>query len=321
MEPSIRVGDVVVVERGAQFGVGDVVMWCSSPFYCVVHRVIEVGPYYVVTRGDANPAPDLPVARSSVIGKVAAVIPREVFLVIILSSVAVLVWVKRRSIFAVRDPLSFMAYGLIAFLTLSVAAILFFPVPSVFESREYRIPSVSMISALYRNGSVIMKYRMVGTSVDEVLSCGAGAPGVMQVRCVDAVAEDSLVVAYLPPSLLSELNERGISKFWVAVIYSLAKNGTLKGNYTVIFDASELLVNVVNGSLIVRNPNPFPIHYNLTVMYSTDGLRWFSNVSAGALSGFDNLVIDAGGWGKVWYRLTYTLMGKAVEVAGWVRGG
>lgn len=320
MEPTIRVGDVVVVQRGTPYGVGDVIMWCSSPFYCVVHRVIELGSTYVITKGDANPVPDLPISLSSVVGKVVAVIPREALLVTVVLIVGAQVWRKRHSLFRPSDPVSFMVYGLTTFLALSIVTLLFFPAPSVFEIGEFRVPSVTMLSATYVNGSAILRYRPVYTEIIEVLSCGVGAHGIPHTRCGGEVVGGDTVVISLPPSLLAELNERGLSKFWVSLVCSLAGNGTMKGNYTVIFKPLKLTVEVVNGSLVVRNPNPFGVPYNLTVFF-TSGVRWERNVSIGYISGLGSLEVRADGWRRVWYSLHYTFMGEVVEVSGWVRSG
>ena len=321
MEPVIRVGDVVVVQRGAPFGVGDVVMWCSSPFYCVVHRVVEVGPTYVVTKGDANPVNDLPVSPSSVVGKVVAVIPRETFLAAVILIVGAQVWSRRHSLLRPSDPLTFMVYGLIAFLALSVVTLLFFPAPSVFEVGEFPTPSVNLISAEYSNGTVTLRYRVENTQLIDIISCSFGARGIAEVRCPEAEVWGDGVDIPVPSSFLATLNERGLNRFWVSLVSSLVRNGTLKGNYTLIFEASRLAVNVVNGFLVVRNPNPFPVPYNLTIYYTNDGLKWVRNTSTGYLGGFEELLIKAGGWGRVWYRIRYTLMGEAIEVSGWVRRG
>lgn len=320
MEPAIRVGDVVLVQRGVPYGVGDVVMWCSSPFYCVVHRVVEVGVNYVITKGDANPVPDLPVRSSSVVGKVVAIIPREAIIAAVAVILGVQLWRKRRSILRPADPVSFMVYGLIGFLALSIVTLLFFPAPSVFEVREFKEPSVSMLSTTYDNGSVVLRYRVVDTALIEILSCGVGAPGVPQTACSGDVIGPDAAVVEVPPEVLAELNEKGVSKFWVGVVASLAKNGTLKGNYTAVFSASRLAIRVTNDSLVIRNPNPFPIPYNLTIMFTND-VRWETNTTSGYLEGLSTEVVHVGDWRRVWYGLTYTLMGKEVEVSGWVRGG
>lgn len=320
MEPAIRVGDVVAVQRGAPFGVGDVIMWCSTPFYCVVHRVVEVGQSYVVTKGDANPVPDLPVAITSVAGRVVAVVPREALLAAVLILVCAELWRRRRSLIRPSDPVSFMAYGLVSFLALAMVTLLFFPAPSVFEVGEFKVPSITMLSVTYDNGTVTLRYRPVYTGITGVPYCAIGAPGMASVRCTPAAFSGDTVLVSPPPSMLAELNERGVSRFWVSLVCSLRGNGTLKGNYSVVFSASRLLVRVTNESLIIRNPNPFPVPYNLTILYSEGGGRG-ENVSSGYVGPLESLVVGAGGYSSVWYRLRYTYMGGVTEVAGWVHRG
>ena len=321
MEPAIKVGDIVAVQRGAPYGVGDVIMWCSSPFFCVVHRVVEVGRGYVVTKGDSNPVPDLPVPASAVVGKVVAVFPREA-VVLIVSLVAIAILIKKGAvIFRPSDPMSLMVYGLIAFIGLSLATLFFFPAPSVFEVGEFRRPNVTMRSATYVNGTVVLEYNMVDTWLEGIRFCGVSAQAMHQMLCEGArIIGGNEVVVRVPPSFLERLNEEGVRGFRLRIVASLAGNGSLEGDYPIIFSASKLLISVVNGSLIIENPNPFPIPYNLTVSYF-DGRRWESNVTVGRLGGFDRQVIRGTEWERVWFELDYVLMGEVVKEAGWVRGG
>jgi signal peptidase len=78
MSPSVRRGDVCVVARGSEAGVGDVVVYRAvSGGRPVLHRVIDVKPDgTLATKGDANETPDAElVARDSVVGKVVRVVP------------------------------------------------------------------------------------------------------------------------------------------------------------------------------------------------------------------------------------------------------
>jgi signal peptidase len=82
MEPEIKVGSLVVVVPTASYKHGDIVTFSSGKGgkSTVTHRIVdsksESGKTVFVTKGDANNAPDTePVARESVIGKVAFDIP------------------------------------------------------------------------------------------------------------------------------------------------------------------------------------------------------------------------------------------------------
>lgn len=79
MEPSIRVGDLVVVNSVPDYVVGDVITFTQSPgqIDTVTHRIVginENGTF--VTRGDANASADQKsVSRANIIGRVDTTIP------------------------------------------------------------------------------------------------------------------------------------------------------------------------------------------------------------------------------------------------------
>ncbi len=75
MEPSIRIGDIVVVKKIQQEPrVGDVVAYKYSGMI-ILHRVINVTRNQLVTKGDANNAPDNPITTRQVLGKLYLRIP------------------------------------------------------------------------------------------------------------------------------------------------------------------------------------------------------------------------------------------------------
>ena len=75
MEPSIKIGDIVVVKRANTLPrVGDIIAYKSSGLV-VLHRVINVSNDKIITKGDANNAPDNPITRNQVIGQLYLHIP------------------------------------------------------------------------------------------------------------------------------------------------------------------------------------------------------------------------------------------------------
>ena len=77
MTPAIRVGDCVLVDKTpfSEVQVGDIIAY-ESLGSLVIHRVVETGAEAVVTKGDANPVNDPPVAPEDYRGRVMLVIPR-----------------------------------------------------------------------------------------------------------------------------------------------------------------------------------------------------------------------------------------------------
>lgn len=76
MEPSLSVGDLLIVVPTDELSVGDVVVYTSSGA-AIVHRIIEIDTESgtAVTRGDANNASDDPIPLTAIKGKVVYAIP------------------------------------------------------------------------------------------------------------------------------------------------------------------------------------------------------------------------------------------------------
>ena len=73
MEPSIKIGDYVIVSVNGGYDVGDVVMFKRGNSY-VAHRVIEVFDDGIITKGDANDTEDKKISNDDVVGPVIKVI-------------------------------------------------------------------------------------------------------------------------------------------------------------------------------------------------------------------------------------------------------
>jgi signal peptidase I len=80
MLPSIWPGDVLVIDRveRTQISDGDIVL-CRRDRRLIVHRVTNLSlleTSFLVTRGDAMPAPDLPVFERDLLGRVSRIARR-----------------------------------------------------------------------------------------------------------------------------------------------------------------------------------------------------------------------------------------------------
>ncbi len=75
MEPTLHVGDMVIIQKSDTYNVGDIVvyMYGSKP---IIHRIIEIKNGDYIIKGDNNPASDpYPVKKSQIVGKSIAVLP------------------------------------------------------------------------------------------------------------------------------------------------------------------------------------------------------------------------------------------------------
>ena len=74
MEPELSVGDLLIVREEQAYAEGDIVVYQSGRM-AVVHRIVEIGDDYVITRGDANTASDAPISPDAIKGRVIRILP------------------------------------------------------------------------------------------------------------------------------------------------------------------------------------------------------------------------------------------------------
>ncbi len=80
MEPSIRVGDLIIIHAEPTYSKTDVITFKDTTQHTITHRVLEVSsdsPPRLTTKGDANQSADTEVIKvAQVIGKVVLVVPK-----------------------------------------------------------------------------------------------------------------------------------------------------------------------------------------------------------------------------------------------------
>ena len=80
MEPTLSVGDLLIVREADAYTTDDVVVYQSGRM-AVVHRIVEIQNEEIITKGDANNAADTPITADMIKGKVIAAIPLLGYLV------------------------------------------------------------------------------------------------------------------------------------------------------------------------------------------------------------------------------------------------
>lgn len=74
MEPTLSVGDLLIIQERESYNTGDIVVYQSGSTP-VVHRIVAISDGTVITRGDANNADDTPFLAAAIKGEVVAAIP------------------------------------------------------------------------------------------------------------------------------------------------------------------------------------------------------------------------------------------------------
>lgn len=73
MQPTINVGDIVLIKKQDNYFVNDIVTYKNDDNY-ITHRVVGINGFNMVTKGDYNNTLDDPIYVSDVVGKVVLIL-------------------------------------------------------------------------------------------------------------------------------------------------------------------------------------------------------------------------------------------------------
>ncbi|MEM1831536.1 MAG: signal peptidase I [Desulfurococcaceae archaeon] len=281
MEPSIRRWDLALFV-GVEPSVGDVVVYSLTPSFYVVHRYVGDHPYGsgIITKGDANPAPDpFVVSRKMLRGVVTHVVQREVWLPLLAYAVAVaLIEVSRARIVGASSA---MTYSTIIVFVLMVYG-LTQPIP---QTMQVELPVVHLSRVELNAETCILTVSYVGAL--QITDAELYVDGVR----VEASINATQIKATIPRELAWRIGERGWTS--VQVVAQLNHVGKLTGNYTIKVYPKPLSVAASNGSLIIKNPNGFPVAVNITFKYAYGvGERWRQTSTQIVVEGGESVLVD-----------------------------
>lgn len=282
MEPSLRQGDLVFYFN-KEPSIGDIVVWCSTPNYCIVHRFLRVWEYnddYIVTKGDANPFEDNPIPMKAVRGVVLFTAPRELWIPILLLALLVAFNDLARARFIGYSYVVALATALLYLI--AVYAIV--PPPPVQQAIELPRLHLSSVSFDSSTCSVVVKY------VGQLYLMNA-AVRVNEVS-VEAYFNETYVVAKPPIQLISHAVEEG-EHLRISVFAELNNAGVLRGEYEARVSWHKPGIRVENSTLVIENPNCYPIAFNITFLYAhRPGESWRALNQTVVVGGFEKLLIQ-----------------------------
>ena len=85
MEPTLSVGDLIIVVPEDEYIVGDIVVFQDGRSL-TVHKIIEVDGEMITTQGDANNVADDPIPQRDIKGKMVACVPRVGYAIDVIKS-------------------------------------------------------------------------------------------------------------------------------------------------------------------------------------------------------------------------------------------
>lgn len=281
MYPTLKPGDIVVVEKiasPAEIKPGMIVVWCTGPHSCVIHRVVKVvDERAVVTKGDANPAPDPPVPMSDVEYRAVYVVPRIAYLAPLAAAVAYDIARAARRLAERAAELEayqrLVVLGFLAYLVALMLTPLVAPKPATpLGNLEALRPRVSLVNASLSKGVVTAYLHAAKTKLLDVEGCVARAAHV-SARCAASLEPMGkglyrLRAAPVPAAkFYKEAYLSGATRLEVDAVIRLSL-GKLYARVPVLlhWEPPRARFYPVNCSLVVVNPNPSPLRVNITVI-------------------------------------------------------
>ncbi len=265
MAPTLARGDLVVAARGDP-QVGDIAVWCVTPFYCVVHRVVLYRGSLAVTKGDAKPFPDPPVPARLLRYRVVSRAPLLAWLppLLALLGAAGYLWLYNG-----RDTPGGLAFRVLAFIVvLAVTATLLYPLSVSFMSKPFEEPYAALreIRVDGLEGRVV--YQLRGLELVSVEECGIEevAPGTGSWPCNATVAGDSVSFT-VPREAWLQAVESGAVKLRLRLLLEV-EPCSLEGDYVFAIAPQPLTMSREGRRLVFHNPNPVPVYVNITVYWA-----------------------------------------------------
>jgi signal peptidase I len=271
MYPSLKQGDLVIGASTSldKYKTGDIVIYCRTANYCIIHRVLNMSDGTVITKGDFNPIPDPPVSSNDVKYKVILSVPAPLWITL-LFAVSALSYLNvknlRSSLFSPFVLESILYIFVLAVLVLSfVIAIVQYPG----RADEIQVPGATLrsIELSPDRSTAIIRYNLNDLELRSIESCNAGAGGITY-QCTGSLYNDSTMFINIPSGLYQSMFDSGETYFRLNLTLSLDKC-TLIGSYPLTIDWKPPNLSIENSTiLVIENRNPVPLQIiNSTVYY------------------------------------------------------
>jgi len=271
MLPTIRVLDMVVV-FGRDIHVGDIVAWISTPTYCVIHRVVNITDRYVITKGDANPVPDPPVPLEAVKGKISIIIPRELWISVLAVLLIYFVYTSRKIIHLSRAAMIYLPIAIYV-LIVSFSVFTFTAQTNLLLILKQPTMHLSRYGVIELNGTCTLTIRYY---CDRLTLLNVSSVELYGAPIQRYVYNANTLLIEIPWDYALFAASKG-ARLNVTVKAYLNREGFLVGSYSVPITLKKPIFKVENESLIIYNPNIFPLKFNITWIYANFREPWKYN--------------------------------------------
>jgi len=287
MYPTLKQGDLALGISTSLSGYrpGDIVIYCRSASYCIIHRVIETGNGTITTKGDFNPIPDPPVSPSEVKYRVVLSIPAWIWIpsLFLLTSLSYLD--PRMLKASLLSPFNLEAFLYTLILLALFLVFLFAIVQEPGRAAPIQLPSMTLrgIGFAENRSTVLIQYNLYNLTPLSIQSCYAGVSQ-LSLPCSASIINGSTVSVGIPSGLLYYLYSNNEGSFTLNITLSLDK-GTLLGSYPLVISWQSPSLSIENSTLVIENRNPVPLKIlNSTVYYMNATAYYGSPLMVGKMS-------------------------------------
>ena len=315
MLPTLHPGDLVISTPANNLNNNDIVIWCNTISYCVIHRITNITNTHVITKGDNNPLPDPPIPINLVKYKVILTIPLTTWLPLTLFTTAYYAFTKRREIIkiftnATNDTETIV---LTIFLLIDLAFISFIPI-HYFSAQSVIIkPSIELKSIQPSNNNVLITYTLINTKIISIPESTIHVNN--ETYETQTQILDNTILIYIPTKIYQKAYELNAEKITIHLKILLDK-GYVIGNYTHYIEWKPLTITILNNSITIHNPNYAKITiYNITITYYTQNhLTKIENLPPITINPQNNytLNIKTDKNTTAYIKFTYNLRGRTI---------
>lgn len=285
MEPSIRRFDLVLYAN-TSYETGDVIVYCVTPSHCYVHRVIGFmnlstvngNEVRVLTKGDNTNVTDSPVHLDWVKGKVVSTVPREIWVPIVLFFIATTLYSM------VRVPIIGVSYVFVFMVGMTSILAVFALVPPAFNPVATKVYSVHLSGVYldYDACTAIIRYTGDLYLSNATVHVDSAAARVLLLGEREIVFE--------PSKMTLEKSFRTGIPVSIEVHAVLNNVGSLYGRYELLVGGKNPEISWLNGVVLIRNPNCFPMRIRISLKYYDEEFKW-SN-STHVVDGFSYITVE-----------------------------
>ncbi|MEM0473016.1 MAG: signal peptidase I [Sulfolobales archaeon] len=299
MEPTIRRWDMVIYVN-SNFTVGDVVVYCVTPSHCIVHRVADflhlntVNGYktMVTAKGDNVNITDSPVEIEKVRGKVLFIFPRELWIPLLVAVTSYILYGLA------RVPHVGPSYVFVLCVWLLLVVSVYAAVPRLITPTPVVEPVLNLAGVYLDQASCTVSICYTGTLL--LTSVKVNVNGAL----AEVVSISWREVVVRPDPRLLQGAFEGRRPLLVEVEAELNYVGRLYGRYNLLVGGANPELSVINGVLLVRNPNCFPIAVDVAVRYLVNSTWAWSNTTL-IVEGASDAVIEPPEDAKYVYAYVY----------------